>query len=139
MSDRQIMRSYLPSSLRKRVRVYAAKKGVSESSVTNAALLRYLEDANDVPLLLRKLERLERKLSGVRSDTDVLSEAFAVFVQVWFAHTPRLADSEKPAAEHSALQRFGEFAEHVADKIAVGASFTAGLRRADIVDEETGG
>lgn len=136
MSDRQIMRSYLPASLRKRVRVYAAKKGVSESSVTNAALLRYLEDANDVPLILRKLERLERKLAGVRSDTDVLSEAFAVFVQLWFAHTPRLPDVEKPAAEHSAMQRFGEFAEHVADKIAAGASFTSELRKADVGDEE---
>jgi hypothetical protein len=139
MSDRQIMRSYLPAALRKRVRVYAAKKGVSESSVTNAALLRYLEDANDVPLLLRKLERLDRKLAGVRSDTDVLSEAFAVFVQLWFAHTPRLADAEKPGAEHSALQRFGEFAEHVADKIAAGASFTAELRKTEIADEGTDG
>jgi hypothetical protein len=128
MRDRQVFKSYVPSALRKRVRQYAAKKGVSESSVTNAALLRYLEDANDVPLILRKLDRLDRKVTRVRTDSDVLTEAFAVFVQTWFASTPRLAASEKAPAEESARLRFGEFLDAVAENLAGGGSFSSASR-----------
>jgi predicted DNA-binding protein len=129
MPDRQLLKSYLPSELRKRVRQYAAKKGVSESAVTTAAIVRYLEDLNDVPLILRKLHRIDRELGRVRRDGDMLAEAFAVFVQLWFAHTPRLAEQEKPAAEQSALQRFSEFVEHVAEKLGTSGSLAAELRR----------
>jgi hypothetical protein len=127
MAERQLLKSYLPAQLRKRIRQYAAKKGVSESAVANAAILRYLDDANDGPLILRKLQRLDRNLERSRRDSDVLSEAFAVFVQLWFAHTPRLAESEMLTAEASALKRFKEFADHVAEKVATGGSFIADL------------
>lgn len=131
MPDRQLLKSYVPSELRKRIRQYAAKKGVSESSVTNAALLRYLDDANDGPLILRKLHRIDRELVRSKRDTDLFSEAFAVFVKLWFAHTPRLAEAEKDAAEMSALQRFEEFAEHVAERLSSGGSLAAELQRDD--------
>jgi hypothetical protein len=129
MAERQLLKSYLPAQLRKRIRQYAAKKGVSESAVANAAILRYLDDANDGPLILRKLQRIDRNLERSRRDGDVLSEAFAVFVQLWFAHTPRLVESEMGSAETSALKRFREFADHVSDKIAGGASFISDLLR----------
>jgi hypothetical protein len=127
MAARQLFRVYVPLELRNRIRQYAAKKGVSESSVANTALTRYLDDTNDAPLILRRLHKIEANLERSRRDTDVLSEAFAVFVQLWFAHTPRLADPDKPLAEHSALQRFREYADHVAEKVAGGGSFVADL------------
>ena len=136
MSDLQSLRSYVPSALRKRLRQYAAKKGVSESSVTNAALARYLDDANDAPVILRKLDRMERSLDRGHRDSDVLAEAFAVFVQIWLAHTPRLPDAQKPSAEQSALHRFREYAEHVSEKVADGASFVADLVREKITERE---
>jgi hypothetical protein len=136
MADRQLLKSYLPRALRTRIRQYAAKKGISESSVANAALIRYLDDANDGPLILRKLHRIDRNLERSRRDSDVLSEAFAVFVQLWFAHTPRLDDDEKPTAEHSALQRFSEFAEHVSEKVAGGASFLSDLIRDGAAEQD---
>jgi hypothetical protein len=121
MADRLLLKSYLPSELRKRIRQYAAKKGVSESSVANAALIRYLDDTNDIPLILRQLHRLNRQLKRVNRESDTLSEAFALFVQVWFAHTPRLADAEMASAELSALDRFREYAERVAERLAAGS------------------
>jgi hypothetical protein len=129
MADRLLLKSYVPSELRKRIRQYAAKKGVSESSVANAALIRYLDDTNDIPLILRQLHRVNRQIKRVSRESDTLSEAFALFVQVWFAHTPRLAEAEMAAAEHSALQRFREYAERVAERL-TGGSAADGLPRA---------
>lgn len=134
MAARILFRIYVPLELRKRIRQYATKKGVSESSVANAALIRYLDDTNDAPLILRRLHKIDDNLERSRRDNDVLSEAFAVFVQLWFAHTPRLADSEKPGAEHSALRRFRDYAEHVAEKVASGGSFITDLLTANVED-----
>jgi hypothetical protein len=50
----------VPVALRNELRQYAAKKGVSESSVNHAALARYLDDMNHDHAILRKLDRIER-------------------------------------------------------------------------------
>jgi hypothetical protein len=122
----------VPVALRNQLRQYAAKKGVSESSVNHAALARYLDDTNHDHAVLRKLDRVERNQQRGQRDSDFFVEAFAVFVQIWMAHTPRLADADKPAAEQSALQRFREYAEHVAEKVAEGGTFPADLVREDV-------
>jgi hypothetical protein len=139
MADRKLFKSYLPSALRKRIQQYAAKKGVSESSVANAAISRYLDDANDAPLILRKLQRIDQNLDRSRRDSDVLSEAFASFVQIWLAHTPRLPDAEKRRAENSALQRFREYAEYVSERVGKGESFISDLLASAGPDADTSG
>lgn len=124
---RQPLKTYVPQALRDRLRQYAAKKGVSESAVNHAALARYLEEGSHEPAVLRKLDRIERNQERDRRELDLFAEAFAVFVQIWFAHTPRLPESDRPSAQHSALQRFREYAEHVGDRMADGGTFLAGL------------
>jgi hypothetical protein len=124
----------VPVALRNRLRQYAAKKGVSESSVNHAALARYLDDTNHDHAIFRKLDRIERNQQRGHRDSEFFVEAFAVFVQIWMAHTPRLADADKPAAERSALQRFREYAEHVAQKVAEGGTSLADLVREDVSD-----
>jgi hypothetical protein len=131
-APRQPVKTYLPLALRKRLREYAAKKGVSESSVNHAALSRYLDERNDGPLILRRLDRIERNQYREQQNNDAFAEAFAVFVKIWFAHTPRIAASERPSAEQSALHRFREYVDHAAEKFAEGESFVADLVRADL-------
>jgi hypothetical protein len=126
----------VPVALRNKLRQYAAKKGVSESSVNHAALARYLDDTNHDHAILRKLDRIERNQERGQRDSDFFVEAFAVFVQIWLAHTPRLADADKPSAEQSALKRFREYAEHVAEKVAEGGTFLADLVRENGTVEE---
>jgi hypothetical protein len=126
---RQPIKTYVPLDLRQRLRQYAAKKGVSESAVNHAALERYLEEGTHEPSVLRKLERIERNQERHWRDLDLFAEAFAVFVQIWFAHTPRLPESDRPLAQDSALRRFREYAEHVGDKMADGERFLAVLAR----------
>jgi hypothetical protein len=128
----------VPVPLRKKLREYAAKKGVSESSVNHAALARYLDDTNHDDAVLRRLDRIERNQERGQRDSDFFVEAFAVFVQIWMAHTPRLADADKPSAEQSALQRFREYAEHVVEKIAEGGTLFADHARENVTGGDGG-
>jgi hypothetical protein len=137
-APRQPTKTYVPVALRNRLRQYAAKKGVSESSVNHAALARYLDDTNHDPAVLRKLDRIERNQERGQRDSDFFVEAFAVFVQIWMAHTPRLADADKPSAEQSALQRFREYAEHVVEKVAEGGTFFADRAREHVAEGDSG-
>jgi hypothetical protein len=65
----------------------------------------------------------------VHRDVTVLADALAVYVQVWLAHTPRIADSDRPATERVALARFAQFTEHVAARVASGKSVMTDLAR----------
>jgi hypothetical protein len=133
-APRQLIRTYVPATLHNKLQQYAAKKGVSKSAVNHAALARYLDDTNHDHAILRKLDRIERNQERGQRDGDFFVEAFAVFVQIWLAHTPRLADADKPSAEQSALERFREYAEHVAEKVAEGGTFLAGLVRENVAE-----
>jgi hypothetical protein len=121
--SRQQIHPYVPPELRKRLRIFAGRKGVSESAVAQTALLRYLDDSNEGPQIMRRLDRVNRQVARVHRDVDILAEAFSVFVQLWLAHTPRLPESEMAAAERSALSRFSQFLDHLAAKVATGRSF----------------
>jgi hypothetical protein len=136
-TPRQVIRTYVPAALHSKLQQYAAKKGVSKSSVNHAALARYLDDTNHDPAVLRKLDSIELNQERGQRDSDFFVEAFAVFVQIWLAHTPRLADADKPSAEQSALQRFREYAEHVAEKVAEGGIFLGHLVRENVAENDT--
>jgi hypothetical protein len=135
-TPRQLIRTYVPAALHNKLQQYAAKKGVSKSSVNHAALARYLDDTNHDQVILRKLDRISRNQERGQRDSDFFVEAFAVFVQIWMAHTPRLADADKPLAEQSALQRFREYAEHVVEKLAEGGTFFADQAREHVVEND---
>jgi len=114
----------LTPAVRKRLRLFASRRGATESSVVESALLQYLDgDVIDRALLLRRLDRLGGRVATLQRDFDLLSQAFGVFLQVWFAHTPRIPDDAKGAAEESALSRYAQFLDHVGTQIMSGQRF----------------
>jgi hypothetical protein len=124
MRTRDQIFPWLTPGLRKRLRTYAAKRGATESSIVESALLQYLDaDTTDRALLLRRLDRVSRGLAALQRDFDLVSQSFGVFIQIWFAHTPRIPDDAKPGAEQTALQRYGQFLDHVAAQIMKGQRF----------------
>ena len=118
---------YLPPDLDKRLVSYASAKGVSMSSVVEAALKQYLDGVSDVTLFLRRLDRLGRSTERVHRDLSVLMEAFSVYAQLWFASTPQVPESEQEAAKRQAAARFRRFVEFVAQQIAGGHRFVDDL------------
>jgi hypothetical protein len=113
--------------LHERFKTYCAAKGVTESSVVEAALTDYLDGTGDATLLLKRLNRLGRSHERAQRDIEVLSEAFAVFVRIWSVHVPELADPSAPIVANKRYQAFLD---------TVRAQFTNGHRFVDDLVEE---
>ena len=74
-------------------------------------------------LVLRRLDRLGRADDRVHRDIELLSASFAVFVRLWFAHTPSLREEAKPAAREDAESRYQQFKDYVAQEFMGGRRF----------------
>ncbi len=68
-------------------------------------------------------------------DLELLSEAFAVWVKVWFAHTPCITDDAQESARRTAESRFAQFIEHVVERFTGGHRFLDDLPREGLADE----
>jgi hypothetical protein len=124
MKTRDQIFPYLTPALRKLLRLYSTRRGSTESSVVERALVDYLDgDVTDRALILRRLDRQSRGLTTLQRDVELLAQGFGVFVQLWFAHTPRIADDSRAAAEKEALRRYSQFLDHVVSEIAAGRRF----------------
>jgi predicted transcriptional regulator len=124
MKTRDQIFPYLTPALRKRLRLYASRRGSTESSVVERALVDYFDgDVTDRALILRRLDRQTRGLATLQRDVELLAQGFGVFVQLWFAHTARIADDSRAAAEKEALRRYSQFLDHVVSEIASGRRF----------------
>ena len=130
---RQNIHPYLSPELLKSFKSYCNKRNISQSSVVEAALQEYLDDNSDIRLLLRRLDRQGRHLDRIERDLAALTEAFGVFVQLWFAHTPRLGDEDKKGAEKEAWNRYSQFVDYVSRQLAGGHRFVN-----DLVDDVVG-
>ena len=125
----------LPAILRDRVSSYCAASKISERAVFEAALEQYLNGTSDMTLVLRRLDRLGRADDRVHRDVELLSASFAVFVRLWFAHTPNLRDEAKPAARSDAESRYRQFMDYVAQEFTGGRRFLDDLPRESIAND----
>jgi hypothetical protein len=132
---RKRLHPYVARELRDRLAQYCAAGDVTESAVVEAALRQYLDRTSDATLLLRRLDRLGRAVARLQRDLALQSEAFAVFVQVWFAHTPAMAADSRTPAQAAAEQRYEKFVDYVAEQFSGGHRFLDDLSRETLADE----
>jgi hypothetical protein len=131
---RRNIHPYLSDPLIERFKAYCAATGATESSVAEAALQQFLDDSKDFTLVMRRLDRMGRTLGRLERDLGMLSEAFSVFVQLWFAHTPKIAEVEKDASKRQAWDRYLQYVDFVASKLSTGHRFIDDLVQDDIAD-----
>ena len=62
-------------------------------------------------------------------------EGFAIYVKLWFAHTPCIADNAKDSARRTAESRFAQFQEYLVEQFQGGRRFVDDLPREIIADE----
>lgn len=124
----------LSATLRDRLTSYCAASRISERAVFEAALEQYLNGTSDMTLVLRRLDRLGRADDRVHRDVELLSASFAVFIRLWFAHTPSLSDGAKPAARSDAESRYRQFVDYVVQEFVGGRRFLDDLPRDGIAD-----
>lgn len=121
--SRKNIHPYLSDDLLARFKKYCAATNATESSVVEEALQRFFDDRYDVQLILRRLDRQGRSIDRIKRDLDFFAQAFSVFVQVWFAHAPKLPDDARATANSMAQKRYGDFVEYVARSCASGDRF----------------
>lgn len=102
---------------------HCSRSGKSQGAVIDAALQAFFDDTTDAALLYRRLDRSDRSVSQVKRDLELLTEAFALFLQTWFAHTPRLSEAERSPAAQSAQTRILRFQATLAERLAGGGRF----------------
>ena len=102
---------------------YAARKGVPQSLVVEAALASHLSpDGADrlEAALARRLDRMTRQIERLERHVDISNEALAVFVRFWLTSTPPLPDTALPAAQAKGRERYEGFVEALGRRLARG-------------------
>ncbi len=130
------LQSYVDPATADRVDRFCAAMGMSESALVKSALDQYLAGTSDAALVLRRLDRLGRAVERNHRDHELLSEAFAVYIRLWFAHTPSVPDDAKRGARISAESRYQQFVQHVVEQFSGGRRFLDDLPRESIADEK---
>jgi hypothetical protein len=129
------MHPYVHPDLARRVKDYGTARGLTGSQVVHAALTQYLDGTSDMALVLRRLNLLGRALERIHRDLLLFLEAFAVFVELWFAHTPSIPNEAKQLARESAAARFAKFKEHIVQRFQGSSRFIDDLPREVIADD----
>ena len=115
----------------------AAHPRKSKSSVIDAALSEFFSNTTEADVLYRRLDRQQRAIGKLGRDLEILQEAFAVFVRLWFAHTPRVGEGERESAQTYAQQRYAQFCDYVGRQVAQGHQFVDDIAY-DMPGAETG-
>jgi hypothetical protein len=118
--------------LARRLKAFCAAKATTETAVTEAALAQYLDQTSDHTVLMRRLDAISRQLTRASRDNNMLAEAFATFVHIWYAYTPELPDEAKGRAQRQAARRFEVFVQRVAQRLGNGRPFLDDLVRDDL-------
>ena len=118
----------LSVELRTRLTKYCAASGISERTIIEDALRKYLDASDDTALLLRRFDRVERALARDHRDIEVLSEAFGRYMRLWFlAHKPEGGEAGRAAARAAAETQYKQFAQHLGTQFAQGHRFSHDL------------
>jgi hypothetical protein len=116
----------LSIDLRNRLAKVCKGSGIKERTVIEDALEKYLNASDDTALILRRFDRMERAMARDHRHLELLSEAFARYMRLWFtAHKPNMAEAGKGDARSPGEAQYSGFAQHV------GAMFKQGHRFVD--------
>lgn len=133
--ERVRIHPYVEAAVAKQLAAYSAASGIPSSAIVQDALRQHLDRTGDTALILRRLDQLGRRGERAHRDLEFLSEAFAVFVRLWFAHTPSVADNAKDFARRTAESRFAQFLDYVVERFTGGHRFLDDLPRETLADE----
>ena len=115
------MNVYFEPSLLQRVEDLAARKGLTKSTIIEAAVASFLSpDAEDrrEAAFARRLDRLTRHVERLERDVMISAEALALFVRFWLTVTPPLPDSAQLAAKAKGAERYQGFVETLGRRVA---------------------
>lgn len=117
---------YFDAALLKRLHELAARRGISKSTIVEAALASFLSpDAADLreAAITRRLDKMTRAIERLERDISIGNEAQALYIRAWLTATPPLPEGAQAAAQAKARERYESFVEAVGRRLAKGQSF----------------
>ena len=109
--------AFIEDDLYKRLKAYSGRRGLADGAVIEEAIKQHLDQSTDAALIMRRLDRSGRRIDKMRSDVEMLTEFMSLWVRLWFAHTPRIADAQKGAAQADAAKRYEQFLAFVTKRL----------------------
>jgi hypothetical protein len=117
------LQSYVEPDFAEQVDRFCKARALSESKLIKASVTKYIDGTSDWALVQRRLDDIKKAIDRHHRDDEFHAEAFAVFVQVWYAHMPTIPEDRKAAARLLGKSQFKDFAEHVASHFDGGERF----------------
>jgi hypothetical protein len=114
---------YLDPDLMRSLADYAARRDQSRSMIAEAAVASFLSadaDERREAVLVKRLDRIDRRIERLERDMTITNEAFAIFVRSWLTSTPALPDAEQAAARAKGGERYDRFLEALGRRLATG-------------------
>lgn len=121
---------YFDAALLKRLDYLAARRGLSKSTIVEAALASFLSpDAADQreAAITRRLDKMTRAIERLERDVSIGNEAQALYIRAWLAATPPLSEGAQAAAQAKARERYESFVEALGRRLAKGQRFSKEL------------
>ncbi len=111
----------------------AKRPNVSKAAIVDAALAAFLspeaDDRRDAAII-RRLDRMDRRLNRLERDFTVIGETLALHIRYYLTVTPPLPEQDRKAAQALGRERFEYFIEQLAKRLAGGKSLVA-----DVMEE----
>ena len=117
----KLKRTYrLPPDVIDQLAEFALRKRVGQPDIVEAALRSFMSPDNPEQLeaaLSRRLDRIDRQLGRLDEQTEITTEAVALFVRFWLTANPPLPEAARAAAQAQANERYEGFVEALARRL----------------------
>lgn len=110
----------LPPDVIDQLAEFALRKRVGQPDIVEAALRSFMSPDSSEQLeaaLSRRLDRIDRHLGRLDEQTEITTEALALFVRFWLTANPPLPDAARVAAQAQANERYEGFLEALARRL----------------------
>ena len=116
----------------------AKRPNVSKAAIVDAALAAFLspetDDRRDAAII-RRLDRMDRRLNRLERDFTVIGETLALHIRYYLTVTPPLPEQDRQAAQALGKERFDYFLGQLAKRLAGGKSLVAEVMEEFVAEE----
>jgi hypothetical protein len=128
MRHRVRIQPYISVEVRRKLAASAVAQEVTESALTEAALVAYLEpDHMQEGVVLRRLDSLTQAIARLQDDLDILAQAFGRFA--WYSFTVQPPEAT-PEGNKRGESLFRQLVEAVSNDLGGGMTLAGSVRRA---------
>lgn len=110
----------LPPDVIGQLAEFALRKRVGQPDIVEAALRSFMSPDSSEQLeaaLSRRLDRIDRHIGRLDQQTEITTEALALFVRFWLTANPPLPDGGLAAAQAQGKERYESFVEALARRL----------------------